>query len=131
MSTKHEQKQAKKEQYYSLTRWRYFVKSLYGDVAKSGKFDFQGERYYKDDALLEIEDKSNRLHLFLVVLMMALIFCAIQFQRSWLLGLALVLIVAGEIVRIFMLPRDIKAHLTQPKFDKRVEVVADDEDDEE
>jgi hypothetical protein len=130
MSTRREEKQAKKEQAYKLNRWRYFCKTLYSNPTKSGKFDFQGKTYYKDDTLRDIEEKSVRLHLGLVLGMMALIFCAIQFRIAWLLAVALLVIVVGEIVRLSMLPRDIESHLVKPKVDKWVQPAIDAEDSE-
>jgi hypothetical protein len=130
MSTRREEKLAKREKAYKLTRWRYFCKTLYSNPTKTGKFDFQGQTYFKSDELMDIEEKSVRLHLFLVVAMLALIYCAVQFQIAWLLAVALVVIVAGEIVRLNMLPRDIQSQLTKPKVDKWVPPVVEDDEEE-
>lgn len=110
---------APREAKVPLTRWQYFVKNLYQNSANSSKFVYNKIIYDKSEELQAIDYKSQRIHLFLVLLLILMFIVASKFQSAWFVAAYLVLVIAGEAVRLFMLPKDIKAHLTDNGYRER------------
>ena len=75
----------KKEQYCPLTRWQYFTKTLYHDPSSTGEFTYDGVVYRKS---------------------------ATYFRSAMPLAAGILLIVAGQALRLSRLPKDILSHLT-------------------
>ena len=96
----------KKEQYCPLTRWRYFTKTLYHDPSATGEFTYDGVVYRKSEALQAVESRNSRLQMGLVGLMF------LAFVLAMPLAAGILLIVAGQALRLSRLPRDILSHLT-------------------
>lgn len=102
----------KKEHILPLTRWQYFFKALYYNAADTTEFTYDRIVYRKSEELQAIEQRSAKINYLLLVLMMAMIVLAIRLQSIYIFLAYLLLVIAGQIVRYCMLPKDIKAHLT-------------------
>lgn len=102
----------KKEQILPLTRWQYFFKALYHDAAGTTEFTYNRVVYRKSEELQAIEQRSAKINYLLLVLMMAMIVFATRLHNIYLFLAYIVLLIAGQIVRYCMLPKDITAHLT-------------------
>ena len=113
----------KKEQYCPLTRWRYFAKTLYHDPSATGEFTYDGVVYRKSEALqavesrlegltLAVESRNSRLQMGLVGLMFLAFVLATYFRSAMPLAAGILLIVAGQALRLSRLPKDILSHLT-------------------
>lgn len=102
----------KKEQVLPLTRWQYFFKVLYYNAAATTEFTYDQVVYRKSEELQEIEQSSARIHYVLLVLLMVMFVIISRIHSIYIFIAYLVLVTAGEIVRYCMLPKDIKAHLT-------------------
>ena len=100
----------KKEQYCPLTRWRYFTKTLYHDPSATGEFTYDGVVYRKSEALQAVESRNSRLQMGLVGLMFLACVLAEPFTAKGAAGI--LLIVAGQALRLSRLPKDILSHLT-------------------
>ena len=102
----------RKEQILPLTRWQYFFKALYQNAADTTEFTYDRVVYRKSEELQAIEQRSAKINYLLLVLMMAMIVLAIRLQNIYIFIILIFLVIAGQIVRYCMLPKDIKAHLT-------------------
>ena len=102
----------KKEHILPLTRWQYFFKALYHNAAATPEFTYDRVVYRKSQELQDIEQRSARINYILLVLMMAMIVIATRLQSIYIFLAYIILLIAGQIVRYCMLPKDIKAHLT-------------------
>ena len=102
----------KKEQLLPLTRWQYFFKVLYYNAAETTEFTYNQVIYRKSEELQEIEQRSQKIHVLLLVLLMAMFVLVSRIHNIWIVIAYMVLVTIGEIVRYCMLPKDIKAHLT-------------------
>lgn len=102
---------APREAKVALTRWQYFVKTLYHNAAATSEFSYNKVIYCKDETLQAIEAKSQRINGLLVVLLFAMFVLATRYQQVWMVVIYLVVVVAAEIYRLLLLPKDIKAHL--------------------
>jgi len=102
----------KKEQILPLTRWQYFFKVLYYNAAATTEFTYNRVIYRKSEELQEIEQRSAKIHYLLLVLLMVMFATTARFHNIFIFIGYIVLVIAGEIVRYCMLPKDIKAHLT-------------------
>ena len=91
----------KKEQYCPLTRWQYFTKTLYHDPSSTGEFTYDGVVYRKSEALQTVES-----------LMFLAFVLATYFRSAMPLAAGILLIVAGQALRLSRLPKDILSHLT-------------------
>ena len=102
----------KKEQILPLTRWQYFFKALYHNAAATTEFTYDRVIYRKSEELQEIEQRSAKINYLLLVLMMAMIVIATRLQNIYIFVAYILIVIVGQIVRYCMLPKDIKAHLT-------------------
>lgn len=102
----------KKEMYAPLTRFQYFTKTLYHDPSKSAEFEYDRVIYLKSEQLQEIEYGNARINWVLILILCLIFLTASQWQNIVIILLGMLAIVAGEAVRLFRLPKDIKAHLT-------------------
>ena len=110
---------APREAKVPLTRWQYFVKNLYQNSSNSSKFVYNKIIYDKSEELQAIDYKSQRIHLVLLLAMILLFIVTSKYQNAWFVALYLVVVVAGELVRLFMLPKDIMAHLKDNGYRER------------
>jgi len=108
-----------------LTRWRYFCKTLYSNAAAKGEFSYEGVTYLKDEELRAIEEKSTRVHV-LLVLVLIVIYLTMRAQSIYMVVAGMAAIVAGEVYREQLLPKDILSHLQRPSYQKRRQDVVDD-----
>ena len=99
----------KKEQYCPLTRWQYFTKTLYHDPSSTGEFTYDGVVYRKSEAL---QSRGSRLQRRLVSPMFLAFVLATYFRSAMPLAAGILLIVAGQALRLSRLPKDILSHLT-------------------
>jgi len=102
----------KKEQILPLTRWQYFFKALYHNAAATTEFTYDRVVYRKSQELQEIEQRSAKINYVLLVLLMAMFIFAVRLENIYIFLAYILLVIAGQIVRYCMLPKDIKAHLT-------------------
>lgn len=100
---------APREAMVPLTRWQYFTKTLYHNAAAKTLFVYNKVIYEKDEALQQIEEVNSRINM---VLLLVMFFTASTMRNIYIIVAGMAVIVAGEIVRLLRLPRDIKAHLT-------------------
>ena len=110
---------APREAKVPLTRWQYFVKNLYQNSANSGKFVYNKIIYDKSEELQTIDYKSQRINLALVLLLVVLFLVTSRYQNILFVVLYLIAVIVGQAVRLFMLPKDIKAHLTDNGYRER------------
>ena len=110
---------APREAKVPLTRWQYFVKNLYQNSANSGRFTYNKIVYDKSEELQAIDYKSQRINLILVLLLVVLFLLTSKYRNIAFVVGYLVAVIAGQIVRLFMLPKDIKAHLTDSGYRER------------
>ena len=110
---------APREAKVPLTRWQYFVKNLYQNSANSTRFTYNKVIYDKSEELQAIDYKSQRINLVLVLLLILLFIVTSKYQSAWFVAAYIVLVIAGQAVRLFMLPKDIKAHLTDNGYRER------------
>ena len=110
---------APREAKVPLTRWQYFVKNLYQNSANSGKFIYNKIIYNKSEELQAIDYKSQRINLLLVLLLVVLFLVTSKYHNILFVVAYLVLVIAGQAARLFMLPKDIKAHLTDSGYRER------------
>lgn len=95
-----------------LTRWQYFVKTLYHNAASTSEFTYNYKVYSKDEELQMIDAKNQRLNLVMILLLVVLYLLTQRFQIIWLVVGYLVAVIMIQIVRLTNLPKDIMAHLT-------------------
>lgn len=110
---------APREAKVPLTRWQYFVKNLYQNSANSGKFIYNKIIYNKSEELQAIDYKSQRINLILVFLLILLFVVTSKYRNIAFVVGYLVAVIAGQAARLFMLPKDIKAHLTDSGYRER------------
>ena len=94
------------------TRWRYLTKTLYHDPSATGEFTYDGVVYRKSEALQAVESRNSRLQMGLVGLMFLAFVLATYFRSAMPLAAGILLIVAGQVLRLSRLPKDILSHLT-------------------
>jgi len=123
-------KKTGKTQALPLTRWRYFCKTLYSNASAKGEFSYEGVTYLKDEELRAIEEKSTRVHV-LLVLVLIVIYLTMRAQSIVMVIAGMIAIAAGEAYRERMLPKDILSHLQVPSYQKRRQDVAEELPDEE
>lgn len=102
----------KRERVVPLTRWQYFTKTLYQNAAAKNLFVYNKVIYEKDEALQQIEEVNSRINMVLLLVLLVMFFTASTMRNIYIIVAGMAVIVAGEIVRLLRLPRDIKAHLT-------------------
>ena len=103
---------APREAMVPLTRWQYFTKTLYHNAAAKALFVYNKVIYEKDEALQQIEEVNSRINMVLLLVLLVMFFTASTMRNIYIIVAGMAVIVAGEIVRLLRLPRDIKAHLT-------------------
>ena len=103
---------APREAIVPLTRWQYFTKTLYHNAAAKTLFVYNKVIYEKDEALQQVEEVNGRINMVLLLVLLAMFFMASSMKNIWVIVAGVAVIVAGEIVRLLRLPKDIKAHLT-------------------
>lgn len=103
---------APREATVPLTRWQYFTKTLYHNAAAKSQFVYNKVIYEKDEALRQVEEVNGRINMALLLVLLVMFFSASTLQNIWIIVAGMAVIVAGEIVRLVRLPRDITAHLT-------------------
>ena len=103
---------APREAIVPLTRWQYFTKTLYHNAAAKTLFVYNKVIYEKDEALQQVEEVNGRINMVLLLVLLAMFFMASSMKNIWVIVAGMAVIVAGEIVRLLRLPKDIKAHLT-------------------
>ena len=110
---------APREAKVPLTRWQYFVKNLYQNSANSTRFTYNKVIYDKSEELQAIDYKSQRINLILVLLLVVMFLVTSKYQKVIFVVLYLLAVMVGQAVRLFMLPKDIKAHLTDSGYRER------------
>ena len=110
---------APREAKVPLTRWQYFVKNLYQNSANSTRFIYNKVIYDKSEELQAIDYKSQRINLILVLLLVLLFVVTSKYHNVIFVVLYLLAVMVGQAVRLFMLPKDIKAHLTDSGYRER------------
>ena len=110
---------APREAKVPLTRWQYFVKNLYQNSANSGKFVYNKVIYGKSEELQAIDYKSQKINLILVLLLILMFYVTSRYQNAWYVVAYILLVIVGQIVRLTMLPKDIKSHLTDTGYRER------------
>ena len=75
--------------------------------------------YFKSEELQDIEAGNRRIHGLLLVVLCLVFLSAIKWQNIYFVVACMVVIVAGEAVRLLRLPKDIRAHLTDSGRRKR------------
>ncbi len=103
---------AKKDGELSLTRWRYFTKTLLCDPAQKAEFTYNGVVYEKSPQLRSIEEGNRRINGILLIVLCVMLITSIRWQNIVLVFVGLFIIAAGEGMRFSLLPRDIRSHLT-------------------
>ena len=102
-----------------LTRWVYFTKTLYHDPASTTEFTYGKTIYAKSEKLQQIEADNKRINTLLLLALFVMFYIGAQFQNMIVFLLYLILVVAGQGLRILHLPKDITAHLTDTGRRKR------------
>ena len=102
----------KKETVAPLTRWQYFFKALYHNAAATTEFTYNKHIYRKSDELQAIEQQSARINYVLLLALIVMFLLTSRYQNVWAVVIYFLLVIVGQIIRYFMLPKDIKAHLT-------------------
>lgn len=103
---------APREAMVPLTRWQYFTKTLYHNAARTALFTYNKVIYQKSEALQDIEEKSAKVNAVLLLLLILMFLLTSRYQNVWIVIAYLLLVIIGQVVRVCMLPKDIKAHLT-------------------
>ena len=104
---------------FILSRWKYFTKNLYNNSAKSNRFSYEKVVYIKSEELMRIESHSSRINVYLLLALALMFLSATKIQSVWIVVAYMVIVVAGQMVRWLMLPRDISAHLSDSGFRDR------------
>ena len=110
---------APREAKVPLTRWQYFVKNLYQNSANSTRFIYNKVIYDKSEELQAIDYKSQRINLLLVLLLVVMFLVTSKYQNVIFVVLYLLAVMVGQAVRLFLLPKDIKTHLTDSGYRER------------
>lgn len=103
---------APREAIVPLTRWQYFTKTLYHNAAAKTLFVYNKVIYEKDEALQQVEEVNGRINMVLLLVLLAMFFTAGTTKNIYVIVAGMAVIVAGEVVRLCRLPKDITAHLT-------------------
>ena len=103
---------APREAMVPLTRWQYFTKTLYHNAAAKTLFVYNKVIYEKDEALQQVEEVNGRISMGLLLVLLLMFFTASSTKNIYVIVAGMAVIVAGEVVRLCRLPKDITAHLT-------------------
>lgn len=110
---------APREASVPLTRWQYFTKNLYRNAANEPRFTYNKVIYEKSGELQEIDRRGGRVNAVLLLLLLAMFLLAQRYRNVLIVVAYLLCAVVGEAVRLFMLPKDITAHLTDTGYRER------------
>ena len=110
---------APREAMVPLTRWQYFTKTLYHNAAAKTRFVYNKVVYEKDEALQKIEEGNGRINMGLLLVLLAMFLTASTVQNIYIIVAGMVVIAAGELVRLLRLPKDITAHLSDTGLRER------------
>lgn len=110
---------ASRERVVPLSRWQYFTKNLYRNGTNEGCFTYNKVIYNKSDKLREIEGKSMKVNYALILLLLLMFVLTSRYRNIWFVVGYLLLTVVGQLIRVFMLPRDITAHLEDSGYRER------------
>ena len=75
--------------------------------------------YEKDETLQKIEEGNGRINMGLLLVLLAMFLTASTVQNIYIIVAGMVVIAAGELVRLLRLPKDITAHLTDTGLRER------------
>ena len=109
----------RREAQLKLTRWQYFTKNLYNNTATKTRFSYDKVVYLKSEELMGIEARSSRINVLLLLALVVMFLLTSKIHNVWIVIAYLVLVVAGQIVRLCMLPKDIQTHLTASGYRDR------------
>ncbi len=112
-------KTKKKKYVKPLTRWVYFTKTLYHDPAATMEFTYEKVIYLKSEELQDKEQDNKRINTLLLLGLFLMFALAGYFRNVLLMLVYLVLVVAGQVLRMLNLPKDIMSHLTDTGRRKR------------
>ncbi len=110
---------ARRDEKFILSRWKYFTKNLYNNSAKSDRFSYEKVVYLKSEELMKVESHSSKINVYLLLALALMFLSATKIQSVWIVVAYMVIVVAGQLVRWLMLPKDISAHLTDSGFRDR------------
>lgn len=110
---------APREAMVPLTRWQYFTKTLYHNAAATSRFAYNKIIYEKSEELQDIEQRSSKINAVLLLLLMLMFYLTSRYQNVWIVIAYLLLAVIGQVARVLLLPKDIKAHLTDTNLRER------------
>ena len=102
----------KREASVPLTRWQYFTKTLYHNAAATTEFTYNGQIYRKSEELQAVEQRSGRINSVMLLLLIAMFLLTSRYHSIVFVVIYLLVVVACQAVRVSMLPKDIRAHLT-------------------
>ena len=105
-------KKKKKPQEKPLTRWAYFIKTLYHDSAATTEFTYNKKIYVKSEELQQIDADNKRINTVLLLVLFLMFAAVSQIQNVWILIAYFVIVIVGQAIRLFRLPKDIMAHMT-------------------
>ena len=112
-------KKKKKSNSIPLTRWVYFTKTLYHDPSETTEFTYEKVIYVKSEELQQKEEDNKRINTLLLLALFAMFALCAKFQSVWIFLLYIVLVVAGQTLRLLNLPKDILDHLEDTGRRKR------------
>ena len=75
--------------------------------------------YEKDETLQKIEEGNGRINMGLLLVLLTMFLTASTVQNIYIIVAGMVVIAAGELVRLLRLPKDITAHLTDTGLRER------------
>lgn len=110
---------APREAMVPLSRWQYFTKTMYHNAAAKTLFVYNKVIYEKDEALQQVEEVNGRINMVLLLVLLAMFFTAGTTKNIYVIVAGMAVIVAGEVVRLCRLPKDITAHLTDTGMRER------------
>ena len=116
---------APREAMVPLTRWQYFTKTLYHNAAAKTRFVYNKVVYEKDETLQKIEEGNGRINMGLLLVLLAMFLTASTVQNIYIIVAGMVVIAAGELVRLLRLPKEMTmaditpiAHIETPFAEK-------------
>ena len=109
----------RREAQLKLTRWQYITKNLYNNTATKTRFSYDKVVYLKSEELMDIAARSRRINVLLLLALVVMFLLTSKIHNVWIVIAYLVLVVAGQIVRLCMLPKDIHAHLADSGYRDR------------
>ena len=99
--------------------WQYVTKNLHRNTTNETQFTYNKVIYEKSEALQDIERRSGRINAVLLLLLLLMFLLAGRYHNIYLVVFYLVSVIVGEAARLFMLPKDIKAHLKDTGYRER------------